>query len=73
MYRYNMYTYGGSKDNLQELVLFLPRWVLGIEVRLSVLVAVGILSKLYTHNSWQQPGMLHPTVAWQQSGRLGPL
>ena len=21
MYRYNMYTYGGSKDNLQELVL----------------------------------------------------
>ena len=36
---------------------------------------VGILSKLHSYSSWQQPHMLphHPPVTWQQPGRRGPI
>jgi hypothetical protein len=36
-------------------------------------IVVGILSKLHSYSSWQQPGVLLPTVTWQQPGSLDQL
>ena len=39
----------------------------------SKMEGVGILSGPHSHSSWQQPGMLCPTVTWQQPGRPDPI